>query len=227
MTLAREDIAYQWALPESLEIPQDHLRVRLDFYSNSVLMHSLEGGIITTRMIHPSEVVKAMLRGTPLNSGLLPEGVLWWSLKGITAELALWHPPQVWPVALQMDAFKPPERYRLPMPGLIFVCQARLAPRVYAAKKRPTHPDDALYHAPLFNVFSDGRTCPGTHKYPENPADVPESFFTSFFTPTADWQQRSKKYPQDLRRLWQELDGKKRYPLRDLVPCAKVKEVIN
>ncbi|MBA7630917.1 hypothetical protein ES703_38443 [subsurface metagenome] len=226
MTLTHEDIGYQWALPESLEVPQDELKVRLDFYGNTVVLHSLDGGIITTRMVDARQVAMALLQGIPMNSGLLPEGVLWWSQRGSAAEVALWRPPQVWPAALQAEAFKPPVRYRLPMPGLIFICRPGSPPRVYAAKKRPTHVEDNLYHAPLFNVFNDGRTCAGTHNYPENPAEVPDSFFTSFFTPTADWRGRSKKYPNDLRHLWDELNGKRRYPLRDLVFCAKVKEVI-
>ena len=81
--------------------------------------------------------------------------------------VALWRPPQVWPVALQREAFRPPGRLRLPMPGLVFVCSPGRAPWVYAALERPTNAEQQLYRMPAFNVFSDGRVCPGSHRFPE------------------------------------------------------------
>ena len=221
-----EPTAYQWALPESIDVPTDKLKVRLDFYGNSVVMYSLADGVINTKMVDAREVALAMLRGIPMNSGVLPEGALWWRQGRSGVEVALWRPPQVWQAALQMEAFKPPVRYRLPMPGLIFICRPGTPPRVYAAKKRPVYLSDNLYHAPLFNVFRDGSTCPGSHKYPNDINQIPDSFFTSFFSHTADWRERSKKYPDNLMKLWEEIDGKRRYPMRDLVFIAKVEEII-
>jgi PRTRC genetic system protein B len=224
--LSQEPRAYQWALPESLEVPPDELQVRLDFYHEAVVMHLVDKGIIITRMVSARDVALALLREVPLASGILPQGALWWGQGKDGVMVALWRPPQVWPVALQMEAFQPPRRLRLPMPGLVFVCQAGRSPLVYAAKRRPTSVEDPIYHAPLFNVFRDGRTCPGTHKYPQDIGEIPESFFMSFFTPTADHAGRSKRYPSNLLRLWEELDGKKRYPLGDMVPLGKLREVI-
>lgn len=226
MTLSREPGAYQWALPEGLEVPPDELRARLDFYQDSIILYLLDKGIITTRAVSARDVALAFLREFPLGSGLLPERALWWAQGKEGVEVALWQPPRVWPVALETEPFKPPRRMKLPMPGLIFICSPGRSPNVYAAKRRPASPEDVIYHAPLFNVFRDGRTCPGTHKYPEDLRELPESFFTSFFTPTADYRGRSKKYPDDLLRLWEELDGKGRYPLRDLVPLGKVKDIM-
>lgn len=225
-TLPPEPTVYQWALPESLDIPQDQLKVRLDFYANSVVMYTLEDGIITTKMVSARDIALALLREVPLNSGLLPEGTLWWGQGREGPQVALWRPPRVWPAALQMEAFKPPRRFRLPMPGLIFICSPAQPPRVYATKRRPKTLRDTIYHAPLFNIFSDGRTCPGSHKYPPNIAEIPESFFTSFFTAAADHWKRSKKYPDDLLKLWEELDGKKHYPVSDLVSIGKLEDIL-
>jgi len=97
---------------------------------------------------------------------------------------------------------------------------------VYAAKRKPKTTQDTVYHAPLFNLFKDGRSCPGTHKYPEDISQIPDSFFRSFFSPTADTRGRSKKYPNDLLKLWEELDGKDRYPLSDLVPLGRVEDIM-
>ena len=224
--LPKEPSALQWALPESLEVPPDELKCRLDFYQDAVILYLVDKGVITTRMVSARDVALALLREVPLRSGLLPEGALWWGQGKEGVEVALWRSPRVWPVALETEPFKPPRRFKLPMPGLIFVCSPGRPPMVYAAKKRPTTPRDTIYHAPLFNVFRDGRTCPGTHKYPEQIGKIPESFFTSFFSPTADFRGRSKKYPDDLLKLWEELDGKERYPLKDLVPLGKVEDIM-
>ena len=226
MTLTGEPSAYQWALPESLEVPPDELKCRLDFYQDAIILYLLDKGVITTRMVSARDVSLALLSEVPLTSGLLPEGALWWGQGKEGVEVALWRPARVWPIALVTEPLKPPKRLRLPMPGLIFVCYPGRPPKVYAAKKRPTNPRDTIYHAPLFNVFPDGRTCTGTHKYPEQLDEIPESFFTSFFSLEAGFTGRSKKYPNNLLRLWEELDGKKRYPLRDLVPIGKVEDIM-
>ena len=226
MVLTREPNAYQWALPDVLEVPPDELKCRLDFYQDTVILYLVDKGVITTRMVSARDVALALLREVPLRSGVLPQDTLWWGQGKEGVEVALWRPPKVWPVALMTEPFKPPKRLRLPMPGLIFVCSPGRPPKVYAAKKRPTHDRDGIYHAPLFNLFRDGRTCPGTHKFPEKIEEIPESFFTSFFSPEADVSGRSKKYPDGLLRLWEELDGKKRYPVKDLVPFGKVEDIM-
>lgn len=217
---------HQWALPDSLEIPKDKLRARLDFYQDTLLFYLLEDGVIKTKMISAHDLAMVLLRDVPMNTGLLPESTLWWRQKRGGPEVALWRPPRVWKVALQAEAFKPAERFNLPLPGLIFLCEPGHAPRVFAAKKRPKSPREVLYHAPLFNLFHDGRTCAGTHKFPPDVGKIPESFFTSFFTMEANTQGRSRKYPDSLIDLWKELDGQKRYPLKDLVPAGKIEEIL-
>ena len=224
--LPEELRAYQWALPEGIEVPPDEIKARLDFYQDSIILYLIDGSVIQTRMVSARDVTLALLREVPLSSGLLPLDVLWWGQGRDGPEVSLWRSARIWAVALQTEAFKQPRRFKLPMPGLIFISSPGRPPRVYAAKKRPTSPHDVIYHAPLFNVFTNGTTCPGTHKYPQNIAEIPESFFTSFFTPAANYGGRSKKYPQDLLKLWEELDGKTRYPLKDLVPVGKIEDIL-
>jgi len=223
----RDDfIPYQWALPPSLEVPADELKLRLDFYGDSIVLYSLDKGVINTRMVSARDITMALLSEVPLSSGILPRDALWWKQGKEGPVVALWRSAGVWPAALQLEAFKPPRRFKLPMPGLIFLCSPGRPPRVFAAKKRPTTPKQVIYHAPLFNVFHDGTTCPGTHKYPVRLEEIPESFFTSFFTQAANYRGRSKKYPEDLMKLWEELDGEPRYPLSDLVPIGKIEDIL-
>jgi PRTRC genetic system protein B len=216
----------RWALPESLEVPPDRLTFRVDIYGESILLHHFESQETTTRLVSAQDIARAFTRELRLHSGILPREALWWALGPEGEEVALWQRPRVWRLALQLEAFQPPRRFTLPLPGLVFVCSPGRPPRVYAARARPTSLGAFLYHAPLFNVFRDGRSCPGTHRYPERLEEIPESFFQSFFSPTADPRGRSKRYPDDLLQLWEELEGKKSYPVRDLVPFGRVEDIM-
>ena len=96
--------------------------------------------------------------------------------------VALWRPPQVWPVALQREAFKPPARLRLPMPGLVFVCSPGRAPWVYAALERPVDyraaslPDARLQRLP-------GRT--GLPRQPQASPRRSDSYRSPSSSPTS------------------------------------------
>jgi len=71
-------------------------------------MYVLEAGIVTTKMVRAQDVALALLRDIPLGSGLLPENTLWWQHRQDGAPVvALWRSPRVWPVALQLEPFKP------------------------------------------------------------------------------------------------------------------------
>ncbi len=215
-----------WSLPGPDEMPRDKLQLQLEVYDETLLLRGFEGDSTWVRTVSADEIANVFTQHLGFSSGLLPQDALWWN-QGETGQMvALWRPPQVWPVALQREAFKPPARLRLPMPGLVFVCSPGRAPWVYAALERPAHPDEQLYRMPAFNVFGDGRVCPGSHKFPEEVAQIPESFFRSFFSGTGDSRNRSKKHPDDLHALWEELDGKTEYPVEDLVPQCTVAQVI-
>ena len=174
------------------------------------------------RTVSADAIANVFTQHLGFSSGLLPQEALWWNQGETGQVVALWRPPQVWSMALQREAFKPPARLRLPMPGLVFVCSPGRAPWVYAALGRPTDPEQLLFRAPAFNVFRDGRVCPGSHRFPEEVDLIPEGFFQSFFSLTGDTRDRSKKRPDNLQALWEELDGTTVYPTEDLVPQCTV-----
>ena len=215
-----------WSLPGLADMPTDQLQVQLEVYNETVLLRGFEGDTNWVRTVSPDEIANVFTRHLGFSSGLLPENALWWSQGETGHVVALWRSPQVWPVALQREAFQPPARLRLPMPGLVFVCSPGRAPWVYAALERPTDSGQQLYRAPAFNVFRDGRTCPGSHRFPEEVGRIPESFFQSFFSLTGDTRDRSKKHPDNLQALWEELDGRTEYPVEDLVPQCTVGQVM-
>ena len=214
----------EWSLPGPTDLPRDDLKVQLEVYGETILLRGFDGDSAWVRTVSADEIANVFTQHLGFSSGLLPQEALWWGQGETGQVVGLWRPPQVWPVALQREAFKPPARLRLPMPGLVFVCSPGRAPWAYAAlsRPRPADPEQQLFRIPAFNVFGDGRVCPGSHRFPEEVGLIPESFFQSYFSGTGDTRNRSKKHPDNLHALWEEIDGKTDYPVEDLVSQCTV-----
>ena len=213
----------QWSLPGPADAPRDDLKLQLEVYGETILLRGFENDSAWVRTVSADEIANVFTQHLGFSSGLLPqEETLWWNQGETGQVVALWRPPQVWSVALQREAFKPPARLRLPMPGLVFVCSPGRAPWVYAATSRPADLEQHLFRAPAFNVFRDGRVCPGSHRFPEEVGLIPEGFFQSFFSLTGDTRDRSKKHPDNLiahygRSLMEQLHTR----LKTLFPSVR------
>lgn len=216
----------QWAVPQELGIPPDPLRCRIDFFHQAVQMTFFEGDFVESRIVSANDIAIALATELSYSTGMLPENTLWWQNTRSGPLTAIYVPPAVKKLALQEDLAKPAERYTIPLPGLVFLAFPARPPRVYAVKSRPTKETDKVYHAPLLNMYADGRSCPGSHSYPNRVADIPESFFVSFFTHAADRENRSNKYPEDILGLWKHLNGKQTFPLDDLVELATIADLL-
>ena len=222
-----ETTDFKWAVPAELNIPPDKLRARLDFYHQAVVLSIYDAEVATTRVVSAMDVAHALANDLAFGTGLLPPATIWWRNTRGGPVYAIYVEPKIWKVALELDVKTPPRRFNLPMPGLIFLCSPGRAPWVYAVKKKPTKETDDVYNAPLCNIHEDGRSCAGTHHYPTRVADTVHSFFTSFFTATANLRNRSKQYPDNVVRLWESLDNKKRFPVGDLVKIGTIKDLMN
>lgn len=217
--------ALSFAVPALLEVPPDPLRLRVDFHNQAVSLTTFTGDVAETKLVSALDVAHALASELSYSTGILPENVLWWTNTTDGPVTALYEAPRIRRVALQDVFGKPPKRFTIPLPGLVFLCTPGHAPAVYAVKHRPTKKTDEVYHAPLCNVYETGETCPGNHKYPTNVGDTVESFFQSFFTRSAKLGGRSKKYEHDVSALWKWLDKKKEYPLDDLVQFGTVSDI--
>lgn len=214
-----------WALPQGIAEP-DQLVAQINVYSESIILRIIQHDATYVRMVSADGLAHALNGEVNIMSGLLPKDAIWWQSNALRPAVALWREPAVWNTALQTQPFEPPKRYAIPMPGLIFICAPSQAPWILAAKHRPRTPQEQLYKAPTFNTFRDGRVCPGTHQFPPEVDQIPESFFTSFFSMTGDVRNRSSKHPDNLLDLWNELDGLDQYPMDDLVPAYTVAEAM-
>lgn len=202
-----------------LGVGKDHLAMRLDFYTEAIVLQDFDKKGGSFRMVSAHDLANAMANQLSFSSGILPENALWWANTRGGPVVALWVEPGMRRLTLQVKVQGKPERYDVPLPGLIFICRPGRAPAVFAAAKRPAGPKEKIYKAPVANVYDDGRSCGGSHTYPQNIGEIPDSFFRSFFTRGASFNGRSKKYPNDITLMWKELHKhkKKEYPLSDLV----------
>jgi hypothetical protein len=197
----------------------DRLLLRLELYEELALLHRFDAdGRVATIVAHPDDIAHATARGVQLKTPILPPNALWAVLDARGYRVAVWRPPQLWRVRLKEKWESPVREFTLPMPGLVFIhLPGGQAPYVYAARARPKGDDDVLYKMPSYNVFESGRICVGSHQFPADPDKLPEEFFTSYFSPDASIVGRSQRYPESILRLWESLDGQKKYPLDDLV----------
>ena len=220
------DEPFKWAIPDELDVPPDPLRCRLDFHHQAVVMTLFHPETVEKKIVSAMDVSHALASELSFGTGLLPSQTIWWLNTREGPIFALYVEPKVRKVALQEMAGGPPRRFTIPLPGLIFLCSPGRPPWVFAVKKRPTKETDLVYRAPLCNLYQDGRSCPGNHKYPTRVADIVESFFISFFSATADLRNRSIRFPQNVIELWEYLDKKKTYPKADLVKHGTIKDLM-
>ena len=210
---------FERVLPKELKVGKDKLILRLDFYGEVIVMQDVETKGGAFRIISPHELSHALASELSFTSGLLPANTLWWTNTRSGPRIAIWVEPGVRKLAFAEEYNKPPKRYTIPLPGLIFLCNQGQPPDVWAAFDRPKGPKDKVYHAPFPNLYHDGRSCPGSNVYPDLIEDIPDSFLRSFFSHAVSSSGRSKKYPNKITELWKKLDKEKKetYPMSDLV----------
>ncbi len=217
---------YSWAVPEELGIPPDPLRLRLDFHHQSAIMTLYQGDTVVTRQVDAMDVAYALASDLSFGSGLLPDITLGWQNAKAGPVFALYVKPQIRKLALPDHVDRAPRRFQIPLPGMVFICTPGNPPWVFAVKKKPTKVTDIVFRAPLCNIFHNGRSCPGSHTFPTRIADIVQSFFSSFFSQTADLRDRSKRFPRNIVELWEHLDKKKVFPNADLIRHGTIQDLM-
>lgn len=111
--------------------------------------------------------------------------------------------------------------FDLPLPALVWCCAGPTA-FVFASDRSAFAPDLALFHAPLPNVYADGRVCWGQNRLTHESGAALASrayivFRDAVFT-ASEVAGKSRAEPEDVRRFWTSLCGAERYPVHDLVP---------
>lgn len=203
------------------EMPQ-HPRLRLDFYPTAVLMSRWEkDGRLTAYPVSVHDVVSACTH-VDLSSGLLPPNTLFWKQQANQVMLGIYVPARRWKVQTEE------QQYNVPMPPFVFVGNGT-SYRIFAVTKRPRNEHDQLYHAPCPNVHTTGgmlrlrsaQACQGSTSFPVCSGQTIQQALHLFLEGSlfnADLSRgKCQSHPEDVRPLWQELDGRKKFPLAELV----------
>jgi len=153
-----------------------------------------------------------------LGSGFLPPNTLFWKQKADKMTLGIYIPARRW----QVQTGK--KHLQVPMPPLVFVGNGG-SYSIYAVKKRPLSAQTPLYHVPCPNVFGTGGICHGNTPFPLCSAQNMTKTLTLFWEDSLFnghlSRGKCKTEPADVRKLWRKLDGKKRFPLSELLPMNK------
>ena len=209
--------------------------LRLDFYETAVLMSKWsDDGRLQTYPVDVHDVVGACAK-IEMRSSLLPANALFWGQRGDKTMLGIYVPARRW--QMQTDV----RRYHLPMPPFVFIGVGTMY-QIFAIKKRPfrqssTQPfikrpfqqsstqkaiNIQLYHAPSPNVYGSGGICSGNTPFPACSSETIQTALKLFMedsTFNADLcTGKCNSHQDDIRHLWEKLDGKKRFPLGELVP---------
>lgn len=181
------------------------------------------GAPTVTYPVASDDVARAFRGLGGLSTGLLPEGALFWSStvsgNGVQVSIAAWLPPAVRLITFAVGRRE--ERLKIPLPGFVFVGQgARYS--LFAAPARPARERDPLYHAPLPNIHTDGRVCPGSVTFPRcAPETLPQAatlFFDSRFNDDLS-AGRVQDGGLGLRKFLRSLRGRRAFPLDRLAPA--------
>lgn len=205
-----------------------HPLLRLDFYPTAVLMTQwnkqrndlaspTDARLPTPTTTYPVSIHDVATACTKIDfsSGFLPPNTLFWQRRADTIRLGIYVPVRRW----QLQTAE--RTYHLPLPPLIFV-GAGTSYQIFAVKKRPLNQHAPLFHAPCPNVHNSGSICAGNTPFPTCTAQTIHQALTLFMERShfnADLSNnKCRRHPHDVRQLWQALDGKKRFPLGQLVP---------
>ena len=197
--------------------PPHYPLVRLDFHTTGIIMsqYDTESGGLVTYPVSTSDVAAAC-GGFPTASDLLPRDTLFWGRQGPQTKLGIYIPARRWPVLLTHG-----QSYHIPLPPFVFVGLGNVY-YVYAVKQRPQSNRTHLYHFPSPNIYSNGRICPGNTPFPDCATTTIQTALALFLTDSRFSSHlasgRCHGHPQDVRELWQALDGKRRFPKDQLIP---------
>lgn len=139
--------------------------------------------------------------------------------------IAWWRPPQ--PATLFFSHQKGGAKNfsdRAPQPGLVFlVREKKWFVWALAGNVRPT-PTTALYHAPHFNVWADGRICVGNVELPKQlTPDMAAAYERAYFDSRFTHPNHPHTCTGDAVELWRGLiaDFGGPFPVARLVPAGK------
>jgi hypothetical protein len=194
--------------------------VRLDFYDSAIILsryHQGDPPAVTAYPVSMTDIAAACAQ-LAVSTGLLPPETLFWRSRGNIITLGVFVPARSWLVQVGE------ERLLVPLPPFIFSGRERQY-SVYAVKERPVDGRALLYHLPCPNVNGTGLVCAGNVPFPEcRPESIYEALrlFLEGSRFNSDLSaNKCRAFPKNVGELWRKLDGKRKFPLKELVPMQR------
>ena len=147
--------------------------MQLEFYQESLILKGFDKEVSWIRQVSADEIAATLTHHMGARTGLLPQGTLWWRQSSQGTITAIWREPQVWAASLQVKAFEAPERFQLPMPGLIFICPSGHAPWVFAAQGTARGPGGEAVPRPHLQRIPERASMPGQPHLPGETGENP------------------------------------------------------
>jgi hypothetical protein len=159
------------------------------------------------------DLVAAFSR-VPVSSGLLPANCLFWGRENGQIRIAIYVPSRRWQLQTAERIF------HVPLPPLVFI-GAGDQYSIFAVKCRPRQMPFKLYHCPTPNVHPTGVVCQGSAPFPGCASVTIERALNLFLEGSlfnGDLAaNRCRSFPADVRELWAQLEGAKRFPTGELL----------
>jgi PRTRC genetic system protein B len=199
--------------------------LRLTLYEGCAILTSCRDAAGPThRYVDPQELAGALTIERRIASPVLPPRTLFYAESRGERLIGTYEPPAIRQVACvpaPTGGIGPAllRRFTIPLPGLVVVTGDQRTLRLFAVGEEPRGPETPLFAAPVFNLVGQQQVCVGDHHFAHDPRETVREFFASRFGHLEQTGRgRSRRHPQELLRLWEELDGQGAFPLEDLVP---------
>ena len=218
-----------WTLANSLAdtAGQHQSLCQLLILDGQYIVRYQEGEATITKLISPTAVRQAFTH-LPIDSGFLPPGVIRWGSGSEGDWLVKFVPPNRYPICCILA--DKPLTLDIPLPGLIFLGKGN---RYYLWAVKSRHFDclAPVFHVPLPNVSPSGAICFGSNSVPNAASATLDHVWQLFLSSPFNGDSasgKSKAYPDDVRSHLITLQdaGKKRYPLRDLIPYRSYRSAL-
>lgn len=196
-------------------------RLVLTFYDHAVILRKIEQTGTREYPVDPTALSKALAAESRFSTGLLPPYTLSVAQSGALGRVIGYRPAGK--VGLWLEGAT--DAVRIPLPPLVLMRNTRdqrvAGYNIFAVKGFPKSPKTRLYNAPFPN--NSGSVCWGTVARPSakalGSASLEEDwtlFLGSRFGNHSPGG-KSQRQPQDIRKLYLEIEGTEKYPLDDLV----------
>lgn len=180
-----------------------------------------DGSISIKSLDEPT--VAAAFSHCGFDSGWMSEGIVRTGISIKGGWYVYFQAPRIETIQIEGRGKEPAAYVKVPVPATVMLQYGKESFLFCLGSMQIFDPKAEAFHAPFANIYEDGRICWGKNRPKTNgPKDgwVWKLFFMSPFNQDLA-NRKSKKYPENINQMLKNLDGKKKYPIADLISFNK------